>query len=233
MKKIVYLCVILIDRAFREEIIGNYTESTMAIALKKTSSYTPESGQLKGKSKFWGFPDMPANVEFPYKDGDPMCFICQINMEELHAQASDTPDLSLLPRRGMLYFFAQIDYFLGWSGELEEVIGLWSKDSFRVLYTEDTAELFTHKTYFEDHSPAAMDAWEMRFESCNDDSDGHKLLGCPFFDEVPSSTSLLQIDEDDDWGLRFFDSGMINFIIDSNSLMHRDFSKTELYFHTL
>lgn len=163
----------------------------MAIALKKTRSNTPEDGQLKGKSKFWGFPDMPAGMEFPYKDGDPMCFICQINLEELHAQASYTPDLNLLPRCGMLYFFAQIDYFLGWSGELEEGTGLWGKD----------------------------------------DADGHKLLGLPFFDEVPSGTSLLQIDEDDDWGLRFFDSGMINFIMDSNSLAHKDFSKTELYFH--
>ncbi len=33
---------------------------------------------------------------------------------------SYTPDLNLLPRLGMLYFFAQIDYFLGWSRELEE-----------------------------------------------------------------------------------------------------------------
>ena len=205
----------------------------MAIALKKTRSYTPEDGQLKGKSKFWGFPDMPAGMEFPYKDGDPMCFICQINLEELHAQASYTPDLNLLPRRGMLYFFAQIDYFLGWSGELEEGTGLWGKDSFRVLYTGDIAELFTHKTYFEDHSPAAMNVCGIRFENCKDDAYGHKLLGRPFFDEVPSDTSLLQIDEDDDWGLRFFDSGMINFIMDSNSLAHRDFSKTELYFHTL
>ena len=132
---------------------------------------------------------------------------------------SYTPDLNLLPRCGMLYFFAQIDYFLGWSGELEEGTGLWGKDSFRVLYTGDTAELFTHKTYFEDHSPAAPDAWGLRFENCKDDADGHKLLGRPFFDEV--------------WGLRFFDSGMINFIMDSNSLAHRDFSKSELYFHTL
>lgn len=90
----------------------------------------------------------------------------------------------------MLYFFAQIDYFLGWSRELEEGIGLWGKDY----------------------------------------ADGHKLLSHPFFNEVPAGTSLLQIDEDDDWGLRFFDSGMINFIMDSNSLAHNDFSKTELYF---
>ena len=62
-----------------------------------------------------------------------------------------------------------------------------------------------------------------------DDADGHKLLGRPFFDEVPSGTSLLQID----WGLRFFDSGMINFIMDSNSLAHKDFSKTGLYFHRI
>lgn len=48
---------------FCEEINGNHIESAMAIALKKTSSYTPESGQLKGKSKFRGFPDMPANMK--------------------------------------------------------------------------------------------------------------------------------------------------------------------------
>ena len=205
----------------------------MAIALHKTLCYKPEDDVLKGKSKFWGFPDLPYEMEFPYKGDEPLCFICQINIEELRSQITQTQSTDCLPQRGMLYFFAQIDYFLGWTDEFEEGIGPWGSNSFRVLYAENVTGLHTHKTYFEDGIPAAPDTWGMEFTDCEDNAYGHKLLGHPFFEEVPSKISLLQIDEDDDWNLRFFDSGMLNFIIDEKSLKKQDFSKTGLYFHSL
>ena len=219
----------------------------MAININKKQHFAPEDNSLKGRSKFWGFPDMPDKLSYPYYEGDPLTFICQINLEELHSQIGGTNgiDAKNLPAKGMLYFFANIDYFLGWSDNLENGIGLWPKDSFRVLYAEDISNLNTHKSYFEDGTPAAPDACSMVFSPCPETEHGHKLLGEPFFDEVLEEISaisegtsskylsLLQIDEDDDWDLRFYDSGMINFIIDSESLLKKDFSKCKFYFHSL
>lgn len=204
----------------------------MAIQLNKVNQYSAEDDTLKGKSKFWGFPDMPSHIDYPYKDEDPLCFLCQINLEELHLKTNNHYTKQL-PNKGMLYFFAQIDYFLGWTDEMDNGIGSWNKESFKVIYTDDISELFTHKTYFEDQTPAALDAWSIDFVECQDNVHGHKLLGKPFFEEIPSKTSLLQIDEDDDWGLRFYDSGMINFTIDEKSLQIKDFDKVRFYFHSL
>lgn len=214
----------------------------MAISLTKKEHYPAEDLTLKGKSKFWGFPDMPDVLSYPYYDGDPLTFICQINLEDLHQQIGTTHPL---PSHGMLYFFADIDYFLGWTDALEHGIGLWPEEAFRVLYAEDISNLNTHKSYFEDGTPAAPDAWLIEFAACNEEEYGHKLLGKPFFDEVSQELSaltdgtssdylsLLQIDEDDEWGLRFYDSGMINFIIDRESLLKKDFCKCKFYFHSL
>lgn len=214
----------------------------MAIAIHKQHCFAAQDHCLKGKSKFWGFPDMPDGLAYPYLDGDPLTFICQINLEELQLQIGDT---SCLPTRGMLYFFANIDYFLGWTDDLENGMGFWPKEAFRVLYAEDIARLNTHKSFFEDGTPAAPDAWSVAFAICEETDSGHKLLGSPFFDEVfedlsarskaPDThpISLLQIDEDDDWGLRFFDSGMLNFIISTDALAKRDFSQVQFYFHAL
>lgn len=207
----------------------------MAININKKQCFAPEDNSLKGKSKFWGFPDMPDELSYPYYNEDPLTFICQINLEELHSQIRGVNGMNVkdLPAQGMLYFFADIDYFLGWTDNLENGIGLWPVGSYRVLYAEDISKLNTHKSYFEDGEPAAMDTWSLEFSPCQETEHGHKLLGKPFFDEVTGEISLLQIDEDDEWGLRFYDSGMINFTIDSESLKRKNFSKTELYFHSL
>ena len=219
----------------------------MAININKIQCFDPEDHSLKGKSKFWGFPDMPDELSYPYYDGNPLTFICQIKLEELHAQirGKDSIVAKDLPAKGMLYFFANIDYFLAWTDTLENGIGFWPKEAFRVLYAEGILNLNTHKSYFEDGTPSAPDAWSVEFAACNEKDHGHKILGKPFFDEVseelsvisdnPASEylSLLQIDEDDEWGLRFYDSGMINFLIDNESLAQRDFSKCKFYFHSL
>ena len=71
----------------------------------------------------------------------------------------------------------------------------------------------------------------------SDKTDGHKLLGMPFFDEIAweaeGMLSLLQIDEDERWGLRLFDMGNLNFLITPEALAACDFTNAKLYFHSL
>ena len=77
----------------------------------------PAEANLLGQSKWWGFPDLPEELDWPSvpvnDDGDvyddPLTFICQIRCEEL---APFDPE-GLLPHTGMLWFFASLDYFLG------------------------------------------------------------------------------------------------------------------------
>ena len=74
-------------------------------------------------------------------------------------------------------------------------------------------------------------------EKAGEYDDNHKLLGMPFFgevrDEAPNYLSLLQIDEDERWGLRFYDCGMLNFLISKEDLAAKRFDKVKLYFHSL
>ena len=82
-----------------------------------------------------------------------------------------------------------------------------------------------------------MPAEKMEFEECDTEAFGFKLLGMPamtegYENENEGMISLLQLDEDDRWQLRFFDCGTINFMIPVESLKLRDFSKVSLYLHS-
>ena len=59
----------------------------------------------------------------------------------------------------------------------------------------------------------------------------------PFFQDIQEGyydyINLLQIDENDDWGLRLYDCGMINFLIRPEDLKNRKFDKTVVYFESL
>ena len=46
---------------------------------------------------------------------------------------------------------------------------------------------------------------------------------------MPGMINLLQIDENDDWGLRFFDCGMLNFLITPADLAARRWSAVRCY----
>ena len=79
-------------------------------------NYTPVNGdKLTGKSKWWGQVDMPEHMEHPmieYNDGggdDPMTLVCQIRCADL----AEFDTENLLPHEGMLYFFADIDDYVG------------------------------------------------------------------------------------------------------------------------
>ena len=248
----------------------------MAIQIKFREASGASAGAagdpLFGQSKWWGFPDMPEDLEYPevpvreeYVDDagrdavdeydDPLTFICQIRCSDL---AAVDPD-GLLPHEGMLYFFAALDYFLG---NLDAVVlpglGEWEEPWFKVLWAPSCENLHTHSILYEDGTEACLPAVPIAFSngsdgvsggasgSCGSDGgsgevvdsfgvggDGFQLLGRPFYDEVvqeiPGMINLLQIDENDDWNLRFFDCGMLNFLITPADLAARRWSAVRCY----
>lgn len=209
------------------------------MAIKIITKQTGES--LKAKSHWWGFPDLPSGIGFPLLAGgvcddegeDLMTFICQIRLAEI--AESDTENL--LPHEGMLYFFADLDYFLG---DLEapcEGLGFWREGTYKVIYSSDIELLHTHIVVDENGNDACLPAEAIGYGEADDEGYGHKLSGAPFFDEVrdeaPGYVSLLQIDEDDRWNLRFYDCGMMNFLISREDLAARRFDKVKLYVHCM
>lgn len=209
------------------------------MAIKIITKQTGES--LKAKSHWWGFPDLPSGIDFPLlADGvcddegeDLMTFICQIRLEEI--AESDTENL--LPHEGMLYFFADLDYFLG---DLEapcEGLGFWREGTYKVIYSPDIEHLDTHIVVDKDGHDACLPAESIGYGEADEEGYGHKLLGVPFFDEVreeaPGYISLLQMDEDERWNLRFYDCGMMNFLISREDLAARRFDNVKLYVHCM
>lgn len=206
----------------------------MAISL----SFHKTEEDLTGKSKWWGFPDMPEGFEYPEVPidedyGDPLTFICQIRCEDL----ADCDPSGMLPHEGMLYFFASLDYFLGnIDAGCAPGMGEWEAPYFKVLYSVDCNDLHTHTVVYDDGTPACCPAQAITFEECSDMDDSTRLLGKPYLQEIneqyPEYVSLLQIDENDDWGLRFFDCGMLCMLLLPDDLRQRRFQYTKCYLHS-
>ena len=200
----------------------------------------PSEDVLYGESKWWGFPDLPDDLDWPTveaTDGDetfedPLTFICQIRCSEL---AELDPE-GLLPHDGMLYFFAALDYFLG---DLDAFtapgMGEWPAECFRVLYSPVCEGLNTHTLMYDEDTPAALAPESISFKTPDRES-YTGLLGEPYLEEtreaMPGLISLLQIDENDDWGLRFFDSGMLNFLISPEDLAARRFDRVRAWLYS-
>lgn len=188
------------------------------MAIKLDFRKTEDS--LLGRSKIWGCPDLPDTIDYPVmeieEDGEkylnPLSFICQIRCEDIAPFDKE----GVLPHEGMFYFFAEIDYF---RGDLEfdsPGIGEWEPDCWRVLYSPVCEDLNSHMLVDDDGNPLGLPAEEIIFSECDDKYYGFKMLGRPYFDEIeeqyPGWTSLLQLDCEDDWGLRFYDCGMLCFL---------------------
>lgn len=193
----------------------------------------PSEQDLVGKSHWWGFPDLPEAFEWPCNnDGDLLTFICQIRLEDIAELDAECR----LPHKGMLWFFAELDYFLGDLDAPCGGSGAWEAGSFKVLYCEDCMELFTHEYYREDGAPAVLPAEEITFEETFETDFGFKLLGKPamtegYENENEGLISLLQLDEEEKWGLRFFDCGTVNYMIPEKRSID-DFSKTSFFLHS-
>ena len=193
----------------------------------------PTAEDLAGKSHWWGFPDLPEICEWPCnEDGDLLTFICQISLEDI----SELDSENRLPHKGMIWFFAELDYFLGDLDAPCRGTGDWEPGTFKVLYSEDNSDLLTHEYYWEDSEPAVLPAEEMTFEATSDTDFGFKLLGMPamtegYENENEGLMSLLQMDEEERWGLRFFDCGTVNFMIPAERT-NDDFSNVSFCLHS-
>lgn len=193
----------------------------------------PTAEDLAGKSHWWGFPDLPEAFEWPCnEDGDLLTFICQISLEDI----SELDSENRLPHKGMIWFFAELDYFLGDLDAPCGGTGEWEPGTFKVLYSEDHSDLLTHEYYWEDGEPAVLPAEEMTFEAASETDFGFKLLGMSamtegYENENEGLMSLLQMDEEERWGLRFFDCGTINFMIPAERT-NDDFSNVSFCLHS-
>ena len=194
----------------------------------------PTQDSLVGQSHWWGFPDLPESVDWPANnDGDLLTFICQIRMDEI---AQFDPE-GLLPHEGMMWFFADMDYFLGDMDARCNGIGEWQRDSYKVIYQKEVDELHTHEYYWEDGSLAVLEAERIAFEDVGEEDVGFKLLGMPamtegYENENEGMLSLLQLDEEERWAMRFFDSGTINFMMPLEGMLKQDYSQCSLVLHS-
>lgn len=194
-------------------------------------------------SKWFGDPDMPENMEYPTievtEEGEtydyPLTFICQINCEDIAKYDKD----DRFPHEGMLYFFGAIDEWLGYESPTHNGIGEWGKGNLVVKYAKSiNFETFRSCIMVdEEDQPVTEPEMEMVFSECEDDADGMKLAGVPFFEEVrqeyPEMLNLLQIDCDDDLGIRIYDGGNINVMIKESDLEFRNWKKIRTYLHSL
>ena len=193
----------------------------------------PSEQDLAGKSHWWGFPDMPEAFEWPCNaDGDLLTFICQICLDDIAELDSE----GILPHKGMLWFFADLDYFLGDLDAPCGGTGEWEPGTFKVLYSEDCSDLLTHEYYWEDGESAVLVAEDMAFEAASETDFGFKLLGMPamtegYENENEGLMSLLQLDEEERWGLRFFDCGTVNFMVPTERQTD-DFSNVSFCLHS-
>lgn len=225
--------------------------------------------ELYGQSKWWGPADFPDSLEYPlikFEDGDtnPMTMICQIRCADL---APVDPE-NLLPHTGMLYFFADIDEYVGALNQDEEEdvseeddddgyfinddgfpekdvicdycgnsMGEWDNDSFRVVYSPTEDDLVERNIMNDDDTPYTLPAEKLTFEVDDNPAElDFHLLGKPFETEVqqeyPGYINLLQVWEEERWGLTMFDCGIINFLIKPEDLKARRFDRVVLYLHS-
>ena len=194
-------------------------------------------------SKWWGDPDMPENMEYPVieveEDGEkfdyPLTFVCQINCEDI---APFDPE-GLLPHEGMLYFFAALDEWLGYESPTHNGIGEWSKGHFVVKYAKAiNFETFRSCIMVDDEDQTLTEPeLAMSFHECEEMADGLKLLGKPYYEEVrneyPDMINLLQLDDNDELGMHFYDCGMVNFMIKPSDLGYGNWKRTKAYLHSL
>ena len=210
----------------------------MAITL----NITPTNENLCGKSHWWGAPDLPADMPYPYvrvtEDGEeydePLTFICQIRLSDIAALDKD----NLLPHTGMLYFFAAIDYFLGEESPLLLPGNGYTGELIRVIYSPQESDLAPYEIHWAGTDESIFRPAEA-IEFAADDAasgDGMRMLCRPYPEEVdsqyPGYVTLLQVDEEDRWNLRFYDCGSLFFMINKDALSRRQFDKvvTQLYY---
>ncbi|MBP5658516.1 MAG: DUF1963 domain-containing protein [Paludibacteraceae bacterium] len=162
-------------------------------------------------SHWWGFASMPEGMQQPYNgDDNPLTLVCQFRLGE-----------------GLIYVFADLDYFFGDTEVDGGRLGEWDERFYRVLYSPTRENLREHAIRYADGTsavpePQALDAPSKRGEESY-------VLHLPtvWMDELaqdyPGYDVLLQLDECEDIGLRFYDCGTLFFLIKPEDLAARRF----------
>ncbi|MBQ7709738.1 MAG: DUF1963 domain-containing protein [Bacteroidales bacterium] len=172
----------------------------MAIKINLQETET----ELFCSSKWWGDPDLPADMEYPTapaedEDGSfdyPLTFICQIDCEDI---APFDPE-GKLPHQGMFYVFAGLDEYLGFDSPWHNGVGPWEKKQVVVKYTKAiNFETFRAAQLVDDEDqPLTQPALKMTFEVCPDGAEGTRMLGTPgnpaVLEALPDHVNFLQID---------------------------------------
>lgn len=163
---------------------------------------------------WWGFAAMPEEMEYPFNGAEnPMTLICQFHLGE-----------------GMVYVLADLEYFFGDFDADGGHIGEWDKHLYKVLYAPTRENLHEHEILYASGKPAVpdpepLDAPQQRQE-CS--AVLHKAQN--FRDEVeqeyPDYQVLVELDENDTIGLRFYDCGTLYFLIKPEDLEARRFENT-------
>ena len=164
---------------------------------------------------WWGNPAMPETMEYPYTiEDNPMTLVCQFHLGE-----------------GMVYVFADLDYFFGDYSVHCGGMGEWPDYFYKVLYSPTRENLHEHKVLLEDGTsalpePQAMDEPGKRGEEssvlCRPSNFGYEVQ-----QEYPDYRVLLRLDESDMLGLRFYDCGMLYFLIKPEDLEARRFDNVK------
>lgn len=194
------------------------------------------SGKLAtGSSRFWGNPDLPKGFAFPtYIDEEgEEChyfFICQINLKEL----GNLDSSSVLPKEGLLSFFAKIDYYMGyWDAPVKICGSVSGKDAVKVLYFPPCEDMEENVLVDDENNPVSPRELQIDFRlDVSSLSDEHLLFAppthCPWETWDPPFEDwriLLQIDsfEGEDFGLNFMDCGVMDFLISPSDLKRQRF----------
>ena len=154
-----------------------------------------ENAELS-RGHWWGFAALPQGMEYPSNGEDnPLTLVCQFHAGE-----------------GMVYVFADLDYFFGDIDVDGGGMGAWDARFYKVLYAPTREHLHEHAIRYADGESAVpepvyegLPEWEKP-----------ELPHC-FSDEVaqdwPGYEVLVDLEENDDIGLRFYDCGELFFLI--------------------
>ncbi len=172
------------------------------------------------ESKLGGCPYLRSKEEYPIgKNGKPMLFLAQINLEEILSS------VSILPDHGLLQFFVNYDDDFG-VGEaplvryIEEI-------------TESENELLTVHPFADEAYLKALpfeNPCKITFahvEMSQDETEDSRIGGYPYFPqdgEFEPDEDFLLLQLADDPNICFGDCGACRFLISLEDLANRDFS---------
>lgn len=158
---------------------------------------------------------MPEGLEQPYNGEDnPLTLVCQFPLGE-----------------GLAYVFADLDYFFGDTEVAGGHLGEWDRAFYRVLYSPVSSKLHEHAIRYADGSSAVPDPLALD-EPCKRGEESYVLHAPTVWqDELeqdyPGYTVLVQLDESDELGLRFYDCGTLFFLIRPDDLNARNFDNVK------